>query len=203
MSSDTDSLKKSFQSTLSFRPHRTIVLVGLMGAGKTSIGRRLAKRLDLEFFDSDHEVEASAGCPIKEIYNLYGEEAFKKGEYKVINRLLDNEPHVLATGGGSFKNDITREKIKEKSISVWLKADIDTLVARVSRRSDRPLLEGVDQRETLLGMIDEMYPIYGSSDIAVDTFDEPTGATVDRVVMALTDHIREKYPNEYVLKSLD
>jgi shikimate kinase len=199
----SDSLTKSFQSTLSFRPHRTIVLVGLMGAGKTSIGRRLAKRLDLEFFDSDHEVEAAAGSPIKEIYNLYGEDAFKKGEFKVINRLLEQDPHVLATGGGSFKNEETRNKIKEKAISVWLKADIDTLVARVSRRNDRPLLEGVDQRETLMGMIDEMYPIYAKANIAVDTFDEPTGATVDRVVMGLTDHIREKYPNEYILKSLD
>ncbi|MBI1954401.1 MAG: shikimate kinase [Proteobacteria bacterium] len=198
-----DSYIRSFQSSLSFRPPRTIVLVGLMGAGKTSIGRRLAKRLGLEFFDSDHEVEAAAGCPIKEIYNVFGEDAFRKGEQKVIARLLDQSVHVLATGGGSFMHDETREKIKEKAISVWLKADLDTLVARVSRRNDRPLLEGVNQREVLGALIDERYHVFSLADIAVDTFDEPTNATVDRVVLALTEYIRIHFPTEYVLKSLD
>ncbi|HLD95311.1 MAG TPA: shikimate kinase [Alphaproteobacteria bacterium] len=197
-----DSLTRAFQSSLSFRPPRTIVLVGLMGAGKTSIGRRLAKRLELEFFDSDHEVEAAAGCPIKEILNVYGEDAFRKGEQKVITRLLEQPVHVLATGGGSFMSEQTRSHIKERAISVWLKADLDTLVARVSRRTDRPLLEGGNQREILEQLIEEYYPVYSFADIAIDTFDEPTGATVDRVVFGLTEHIREKFPTEYVLKSL-
>lgn len=186
---------------ISFRPPKTIVLVGLMGAGKTSIGRRLAKRLELPFFDSDHEVEAAAGFPIKEILSIYGEDAFKSGEQRVISRLLDQSVHVLATGGTSFTNDQTRAEIKQKAISVWLKADLDTLVARVSRRSDRPFLEGDNHRETLSALIDERYPIYQFADVTVDTFDEPTGATVERVVQALTDFIKIHYPTQFILKA--
>lgn len=190
-------------SQLSFRPPKTIVLVGLMGAGKTSIGRRLAKRLDVEFYDSDHEVEVAAGCPIKDIFNIYGEEAFRSGECRVINRLLDQQVHVLATGGGSFMSDKSREAIKQKAISVWLDADLDTLVARVSRRTDRPLLEDAgNQREVLEQLIQERYPIYAEADIAVQTLDEPTNATVDRVIMALAGFIRDRYPNEYILKAV-
>lgn len=190
-------------SQLSFRAPKTIVLVGLMGAGKTSIGRRLAKRLEVEFYDSDHEVELAAGCPIKDIFNIYGEEAFRSGEFRVINRLLDQSVHILATGGGSFMNDSTRDAIKQKSISVWLKADLETLVARVSRRTDRPLLEDTaNQREVLEKFIEERYPVYADADIAVDTFDEPTNATVDRVIIALAGFIRDRYPTEYILKAV-
>jgi shikimate kinase len=190
-------------SQLSFRAPRTIVLVGLMGAGKTSIGRRLAKRLNVEFFDSDHEVEVAAGCPIKEILNVYGEESFRIGEYRVINRLLDQQIHVLATGGGSFMEEKTRQIIKQKAISVWLKADLDTLVARVSRRSDRPLLEDAEaQQDVLEQLIEERYPVYEKADVIVDTFDEPTNTTVDRVTIALAEYIRDKFPKEYVLKSV-
>lgn len=188
-------------SQLSFRPPKTIVLVGLMGAGKTSIGRRLAKRLEVEFYDSDHEVELAAGCPIKDIFNIYGEEAFRSGEFRVINRLLDQPVHVLATGGGSFMHDKTRETIKDKAISVWLKADLETLVARVSRRTDRPLLEDTEnQRDVLEALIAERYPLYAEADIAVDTYDEPTNATVDRVILSLASFIRDRYPAEYILK---
>lgn len=190
-------------SQLSFCPPKTIVLVGLMGAGKTSIGRRLAKRLEVDFFDSDHEVELAAGCPIKDIFNVYGEEAFRSGEYRVISRLLDQPVHVLATGGGSFMNEKSRAAIKEKAISVWLKADLDTLVARVSRRTDRPFLEdAANHRETLEQLIAERYPFYSEADVVVDTFDEPTNATVDRVILALATFIRDKFPKEYILKTI-
>ncbi len=190
-------------SQLSFKAPKTIVLVGLMGAGKTSIGRRLAKRLEVDFFDSDHEVEVAAGCPIKEIFNVYGEDAFRVGEFRVINRLLDQDTHVLATGGGSFMEDNTRSVIKEKAISVWLKADLDTLVARVSRRTDRPLLEDAEaHHDVLADLINERYPVYEEADVVVDTFDEPTNTTVDRVIVALAEYIRDRFPKDYVLKSL-
>ncbi len=186
---------------MSFCPPKTIVLIGLMGAGKTSIGRRLAKRLDLQFFDSDHEVEAAAGFPIKEILSIYGEEAFRSGEQRVISRLLDQPVHVLATGGTSFTNEQTQAEIKEKAISVWLKADLPTLVARVSRRSDRPFLNGNNHEEILSQLIDERYPVYELADVSVETFDEPTGATVERVVQAITDFIKTKHPTEFILKA--
>ncbi|MBM3468207.1 MAG: shikimate kinase [Alphaproteobacteria bacterium] len=197
-----DSNHRSSNASLSFRPPKTIVLVGLMGAGKTSIGRRLAKRLEVPFFDSDMEVESAAGCHIKEILDLFGENAFLNGEYRVINRLLEQEPHVLATGGGSFMNPDTREQIKNKAISVWLKADLDTLVARVSRRTDRPLLEDATRhRTTLEELITQRYPIYGEANVIVQTFDEPTNTTVDRVIAALAEYIRDHYPAQYVLKA--
>ena len=193
---------KTASPTISFMPPKTIVLVGLMGCGKTSIGKRLAKRLELPFHDSDHEVEAAAGCPIKDIYDIYGESAFLGGEQRVIARLLEQPTHILATGGGSFANEPTRVLIKEKAISVWLNADIDTLVARVSRRNDRPLLMDGNQREVLEKLIGERYPLYQDANIHVQTFDEPTNTTVDRVIQAMTDYIRESYPSYYVLKSV-
>jgi len=196
------STRKPSSSSLSFRPPKTIVLVGLMGAGKTSIGRRLANRLGVPFFDSDMEVERAAGCHIKEILDIFGEDAFVSGEYRVIARLLEQDPHVLATGGGSFMNPATRAQIKEKAISVWLKANLDTLVARVSRRTDRPLLEDATRhRSTLEGFIEERYPIYGEADVVVQTFDEPANTTVDRVIAALAEHIRHAYPDQYILKA--
>lgn len=197
-----DNYHRSPGAPLSFRPPKTIVLVGLMGAGKTSIGRRLAKRLEVPFYDSDMEVESAAGCHIKEILDVFGEDAFISGEFRVINRLLEQEPHVLATGGGSFMNADTREQIKQKAISVWLKADLDTLVARVSRRTDRPLLEDATRhRTTLEELIQERYPVYGEANVAVQTFDEPTNTTVDRVIAALAEYIRDTYPAQYVLKA--
>lgn len=193
---------RSQTTTISFMPPKTIVLVGLMGSGKTSIGRRLSKRLELPFYDSDHEVEAAAGCPIKEILSVFGEEAFLSGEYRVINRLLDQPTHVLATGGGSLINPDTQKLIKEKAISVWLKADLETLVARVSRRTDRPMLNEGNQREVLENLIKERYPIYENADIHVETFDEPTNVTVDRVIQVMSEYVRMHYPHHYVLKSV-
>jgi shikimate kinase len=193
---------RSSSAPLSFRPPKTIVLVGLMGAGKTSIGRRLAKRLEVPFFDSDLEVESAAGCSMMEILEVFGEPAFRNGEARVINRLLDQDPHVLATGGGSFMNAETRSKIKEKAISVWLRADLDTLVTRVARRTDRPLLEDATRhRLTLEALIAERYPIYAEANVVVQTFDEPTNTTVDRVIAALSEYIRDHYPAQYVIKA--
>ena len=187
---------------ISFVPPKTIVFVGLMGCGKTSIGRRLASRLELPFCDSDKEVEASAGCQLKDVFEVFGEEAFRKGECKVISRLLDDPTHILATGGGSFVTDETREIIQNRAISVWLKADLDTLLARVSRRSDRPLLSDGDPKEILETLIAERYPLYGLADIHVETLDEPTSTTVERVIQAISDYIRANYPNYHVLRSI-
>lgn len=190
------------QITVSFMPPKTIVLVGLMGSGKTSIGKRLANRLELSFYDSDIEVEQAAGYPIKEIYEIFGEQSFLDGEQRVIKRLLDQPTHVLATGGGSFAYEQTRKIVKEKAISVWLKADIETLVARVSRRTDRPMFTDSNHREVLDKLIEERYPVFEEADVHVQTLDEPTNATVDRVIQAMSDFIRAKYPNYYVLKSV-
>lgn len=190
-------------SSISFRPPKTIVLVGLMGAGKTSIGKRLASRLDLPFYDSDLEIEKAAGRSCKEVYEIFGQEEFQNGERRVITRLLDMPLHVLSTGGGAFMNEIVRDQIKEKGISVWLNASIETLLARVSRRNDRPMLEGVDQREVLKKLIEERYPVYQLADIAVETFiDESATKTVDRVIGALASYIRQNHPTQYVLKSV-
>lgn len=189
-------------ATISFIPNRTIVLVGCMGCGKTSIGRRLAKRLGLPFYDSDHELEAAAGCPIKSIYSVYGDQAFVEGEYKVIKRLLDQEVHVLATGGSSLQYAPTLELVQNRGITVWLKADLGTLVSRVSRRSDRPNLERGKEKETLENIITQFYPVYEKAHIHVDTFDEPTNLTVDRVIQHVSEYVQKNFPDECVLKTI-
>lgn len=188
--------------TVSFMPPKTIALVGLMGCGKTSIGRRVAKKLELPFADSDQEVELSAGCSMKEIYSVYGEEAFKSGERRVIARLLSQPPQILATGGSSILDPETQALLREQSITVWLDADLETLVTRVSRRNDRPLIKDGNQREVLEELIRTCYPVYEQSDVHVKTYDEATNATVDRVISAISDFVREKYPDYCVLKSI-
>ena len=169
---------------------RSIVFVGLMGAGKTLIGRRLATRLGLRFVDADAEIEAAAGCTIEEIFELHGEDAFRDGERRVIARLLNGPVHVLATGGGAFMNPETRRGIRERGISVWLRADLDLLLERVSRRDNRPLLKQGNPREILKRLMDERYPVYAEADIIVDSQDGPPGPTVERVYAALEDHLR-------------
>jgi shikimate kinase len=170
------------------RPARTIVLVGLMGAGKSNIGRRLAQRLGVEFVDADSEIEKAAGCSIADIFAVYGEAVFRDGERRVIARLLDAPPHVLATGGGAFMDKTVRDKVREKGTSVWLRADLDTLVARVSRKSEeRPLLAGKNVREVLRALIDERYPIYAEADITIDSGRESPETTVGRVIAALKE----------------
>jgi 3-dehydroquinate synthase len=172
--------------------NRTIVLVGLMGAGKSSIGRRLAQLLGLPFFDADEEVERAARRTIPEIFADLGETAFRDGERRVIARLLDGPAHVMATGGGAFMNAETRALIARKAVSVWLKADVDVLARRVGRKSDRPLLRGRDARAVLQALADERQPIYAKADITVGSLEGPHTATVQAVVAALRGHLTTK-----------
>ena len=167
---------------------RSIVLVGLMGAGKSAIGRRLANRLAMPFVDADSEIERAAGCSIKDIFELHGEAAFRDGERRVIARLLARPPHVLATGGGAFMDSGTRDAIRASGISVWLRADIELLVSRVSRRNDRPLLAGGEPRAILQKLMEERHPIYAEADIVVESMDGPHEQTVQAVLDALDAH---------------
>ena len=167
---------------------RTVVLVGLMGAGKTNIGRRLAQKLNLPFVDADAEIEAAAGESIEEIFEKRGESVFREGERRVIARLLANPVHVLATGGGAYMDPDTRALIREHAISIWLRAELDLLVARVSRRSNRPLLKQ-DPRATLARLIEQRYPVYAQADVTVETVDGPPEATLERVLAALADFL--------------
>ncbi len=168
---------------------RTIVLVGLMGAGKSCVGRRLATRLGLPFIDADREIEQAAGCSIPEFFARHGEAAFRDGERRVIKRLLGNPVHVLATGGGAFMDPQTRALVRERGISVWLRADLDLLLRRVLRRSDRPLLQVADPRRKLEELIALRYPIYAEADVTVDSDDGPPEATVEKVIDALATHL--------------
>ena len=168
---------------------RTLVLVGLMGVGKSSVGRRLATALDLPFRDADHEVEAAAGRSIPEIFAERGEEAFRDGERRVISRLLDEPPHVLATGGGAFANPETRALIQQKALSVWLKADLELLARRVGRKDGRPLLKGRDPLDVLKAQAIARYPAYAEAHIQVETGDTPHGVAVDAVIDAVRAYL--------------
>jgi shikimate kinase len=179
-----------------FEPRRTIVLVGLMGAGKTKIGRRLAARLHLPFADSDEAIETAAGETIEEIFRHRGEAAFRDGERRVIARLLQGPVHILATGGGAFMDAETRAVIAEQGVSVWLRADLDVLFARVSRRSNRPLLKTPDPRAVLAELIDRRYPIYAEADLTIDSGDGPPEATATRTIAALATCERANLPPE-------
>lgn len=170
-------------------PPRTIVLVGLMGAGKTVVGRRLAHRLDIPFVDADAEIEKAAGCTISDFFERFGEPAFREGEAKVIARLLEERTCVLATGGGAFMNADTRAAIAAAGISVWLKADLDMLVRRTAGRGHRPLLAKGDPRAILAGLMDLRYPVYAEADVTVDLRDEGPDATCERVISALETYL--------------
>ncbi len=168
---------------------KTVVLVGLMGAGKTSIGKRLADRLEADFIDVDAEIEAAAGCSIAEFFSRYGETEFRRGEERVIERLLSRPPCVLATGGGAFMSSYTRNSIRKHGLSIWLRADLETLYDRVARRSGRPLLETDDPKKTLGSLIDSRYPVYGEADIIVESQGTNLGDTVDQVYRSLFDYL--------------
>ena len=168
---------------------RTIALVGLMGVGKSSVGRRLANALGLAFRDADAEVEAAAGRSIKEIFAELGEAAFRDGERRVIQRLLDEPPHVLATGGGAFMNDETRALLKEKALIVWLKADLELLARRVGRKDTRPLLKDADPLTVLRAQAQARYPTYAEAHVTVETGDTPHHVTVGQVIDALLAHL--------------
>ncbi|PZQ62195.1 MAG: shikimate kinase [Phenylobacterium zucineum] len=170
---------------------RTIALVGLMGVGKSSVGRRLASALGLPFRDADTEVEAAAGRTIPEIFAEMGEPAFRDGERRVITRLLEGPPHVLATGGGAFMNPETRALIKSRAVSVWLKADLDVLARRVGRKDNRPLIAGKDPMEVLQAQAEARYPVYAEADLIVETGDAAHHITVNQVIQALSEHLGE------------
>lgn len=168
---------------------KTIVLVGLMGAGKSCIGRRLAAALGVAFVDADAEIESAAGCSIEEIFERHGEAEFRDGERRVIGRLLEQPPHVLASGGGAFVDPDTRQAIRDRAISLWLRADVDLLLRRTSRRNNRPLLKRGDPRAILQDLIAQRYPIYANADITVDSADGPPEVTLERVLAALRAHV--------------
>jgi shikimate kinase len=167
--------------------HRSIVLIGMMGVGKSSIGRRLGARLSIPFIDADAEIEKAAGMSIADIFARHGEAAFRSGESRVIARLLDSGPQVLATGGGAIMNPETRALIKEKGISVWLSAELDLLMRRISKRKvERPMLHTADPAATLRELLAEREPIYAQADLTVQSREVPHDAVVAEIVGALT-----------------
>ncbi|MFY0612517.1 MAG: shikimate kinase [Hyphomicrobiaceae bacterium] len=164
---------------------RSIVLVGLMGCGKSSVGRRLAVKLGLPFVDADTEIEQAAGKTIPEIFTDYGEEHFRDREHLVIARLLRGGPQVLATGGGAYMRTDTREAIGEAGIAVWLRAELDVLMRRVMRRDDRPMLKSADPEATMRQLMDVRYPIYAKADLTVESRDVTHDVVVNEIVAAL------------------
>jgi shikimate kinase len=168
---------------------RTIVLVGLMGAGKSNIGKKLATRLQVPFVDADAEIEQAAGLTVAEIFEKYGEAHFRDGERRVMARLLHGPPCVLAAGGGAFMDPETRKLIKDLAISLWLRAELETLVARTKGRTHRPLLNSGDPRETLQRLMEQRYPVYAQADVIVDTGLDNPNVTAGRVLEALERHL--------------
>lgn len=164
---------------------RTVTLIGMMGAGKSTLGRRLALRLGLPFVDADNEIESAAGMTIPDIFSVHGEAHFREGERRVIDRLLQEGPQVLATGGGAYMNPQTRARIAEAGVSVWLKADAETLMRRVRKRPTRPLLQTDDPEETLRRLMDQRYPVYALADLTLISHEAPHEAIVDELVALL------------------
>jgi shikimate kinase len=173
---------------------RCVVLVGMMGAGKTSIGRRLANLLHLPFFDADAEIEKAANLTIPEIFETYGEEHFREGERRVVTRLLASGPAVLATGGGAFMSEETRERCREHGVSVWLRADVPVLLDRVRKKGNRPLLNRPDPDEAMRQLLAEREPIYRLADIVVASREGPHQAVVAEIIAALDSHLTERTP---------
>ena len=171
-------------------PTRTVALVGLMGAGKTTIGRRLAQALALPFVDADEAIVAAAGRSIDDIFAERGECEFRRGERQVIARLLDDKPHVLATGGGAFIDPRTRALMKERAVSIWLKAPLDVLMKRVSKRDHRPLLKEDDPRAVMQRLMDERYPIYAEADLVIESGAGPHNSAVSQTLTALRKHFQ-------------
>jgi len=168
---------------------RTLVLVGLMGAGKTAVGKRVAARLGLGFTDADHEIETAAGCTIPDIFERYGEPAFRDLERRVIARLMQGPVQVLSTGGGAFMDPQTRALIATHGLSVWLKAELGVLVTRTAKRSNRPLLRQGSPREVLAQLMERRHPVYALADLTVESRDGPVEETVDRVLAAIDAHL--------------
>jgi shikimate kinase len=171
---------------------RSLVLVGMMGAGKSSVGRKLAVRLGLPFVDADAEIELAAGMSISDIFDKHGEPYFRAGEARVIARLLDGGPQVLATGGGAFVNPETRAAVRAKAISLWLKAEYEVLLRRIKRRSDRPMLKTDDPAETLKQLLQEREPFYAEADLAVYSRDVPHETIIAEILDALAARLAAK-----------
>ena len=169
-------------------PKKIIVLVGIMGAGKSTVGKILADRLGMRFFDADQEIERAAGCTITDFFEKYGEVEFRKGEERVISRILAGEPCVLATGGGAFMSEATRLLIKKIATSVWLRVSFEVLAKRLEKRSDRPLLQTADPQQTLKALIKKRYPIYNDADFIVDAENDGVDITVSKVIECLGDY---------------
>jgi len=171
---------------------KTVALVGMMGAGKTSIGKRLAARLEVSFADADHEIEAAAGMTVAEVFAKYGEPEFRRLERSVIARLLHDKPGILATGGGAYMDDATRAGMKDAAFTIWLKAPIDILLGRVRKRQEhdqsRPLLNTSDMRGTLEKLSAIREPVYALADMVLESGDEPHGVLLDKIVAALASH---------------
>ncbi len=164
---------------------RSIVLVGMMGAGKSSVGRRLGARLALPFIDADTEIETAAGMSIPEIFARHGEPAFRSGEQRVIARLLEGGPQVLATGGGAFMSADTQAAVRARGVSVWLKADFEVLMRRIKRRTDRPMLKTDDPAATLKALLDVRDPVYAQADLTIESREVPHGTVVDEIIAGL------------------
>ena len=169
-------------------PKKIIVLVGIMGAGKSTVGKILADRLGMQFIDADQEIEHAAGCTITDFFEKYGEVEFRKGEERVISRILAGEPCILATGGGAFMSEATRLLIKKMARSVWLRVSFEVLAKRLEKRSDRPLLQTTDPQQTLKALIKKRYPIYNDADFIVDAENDGVDITVSKVIECLGDY---------------
>ncbi len=168
---------------------RTVALVGLMGAGKSAIGKRLALRLGLPFVDADDEIERAAGCSIAEFFERFGEAEFRAGERRVISRLLAGPAHVLSTGGGAYMDAETRALMRAHAITVWLRAELDVLYERVKKRTHRPLLSQGDPKQILERLMSQRYPVYAEADIVVESTAQPADITTDQVLEALRRHL--------------
>lgn len=168
---------------------KSIALVGLMGAGKSSVGKRLADSLSLPFYDSDDEIEQAAGLSVSDIFSIHGEEEFRRGEQKVIERLLNGPQIVLATGGGAFMNAETRATMKNASVTIWLRADLETLWRRVSRRDGRPLLKTANPKDKLRELLEARQSTYALADIVVDSREGPHQTAVNAIIAALKEHL--------------
>lgn len=185
-------IRKRVARILQMLDHKSIVLVGLMGCGKSAVGRRLAAALNLPFVDADDEIEKAAGKTISEIFEDHGEAEFRSGERKVIARLLKDGPQVLATGGGAFMDAETRAQVAEQGISIWLRADLPVLMRRVSRRDNRPLLKTAKPKEVMARLMQERYPIYATADIIAESRD----VAHEKIVAEIIQKLYQLRPNE-------
>ena len=173
---------------------RSIVLVGLMGAGKTSVGRRLASVLDASFFDSDHEIELAAGLEVREIFERFGEKYFREGEKRVISRLLQQEPAIIATGGGAYMSSEIRQEIADKGVAVWIRGDLELLWSRVKDKPTRPLLARPDAKEVLVGLMKDRYPVYGEAQVIVDSEKSVPHEKMAQKILASVQEFDQKHP---------